>query len=132
LLSVGRFGSGRGSVFGISLYSIGNLRGEAPLNSRLGRWGEGGCAPPRKCRGVWGDAVSGGFGICFGSVGFAVKPYMKPTLLEALIGEENADRSSRSDRSDRSDGGRPGRCMRCGSIPAIDRPDLSLSQDVGK
>jgi len=73
---------------------MGNSRGEAPHNSRVGgSAGEGGRPPPQEMQGgSGGDAVppskinylmsvSVRFGICFGSVGFALKPYMKPTLL---------------------------------------------------
>ena len=57
---------------------MGSLRGEAPHNSRVG--GSGGDAvPPSKINYLM--SVSVRFGICFGSVGFALKPYMKPTLL---------------------------------------------------
>ena len=92
LLSVGRFGSGRGSVFRYSRYSMGSLRGEAPHNSRVGGSGGGRQpSPPGNAGGVWGEAVprskinclmsvSVRFGICVGSVGFALTPYMRPTL----------------------------------------------------
>ena len=92
LLSVGRFGAGRGSVFRYSLYSMGSLRGEAPHNSRVVGSGRRAAAlPPGNVGRSGGDAVppskinylmsvSVRFGICFGSVGLALKPYMKPTL----------------------------------------------------
>ena len=48
LLSVGRFGSGTGSVFRYSRYSMGSLRGGAPHNSRVGgSGGKGGGPPPQ-------------------------------------------------------------------------------------
>ena len=61
LLSVGRFGSGRGSVFRYSRYSMGSLRGEAPHNSRVGGAGgrEAAALPPQEMQGGsgGGDAV---------------------------------------------------------------------------
>ena len=83
LLSVGRFGSGRGSVFRYSWYSMGSLRREAPHNSRVGSLGEraaalspqesreGGVGRGPPCKINYLMSVSVRFGICFGSVGFA-------------------------------------------------------------
>jgi hypothetical protein len=92
LLSVGRFGYGRGLVFRYSRYSIGSLRGEAPHNSWVGEVRRGRRQPPpQEMQGeVWGRlgpqkinflmSVSVRIGTCFGSVGFAFKSYIKSSL----------------------------------------------------
>jgi len=73
--SVGRSGSGRGSVFRYSQYSMGTLRGEAHHNSWVG--GPGGRAAAlslRKCsRALRGDAVPPIKGYRFGSVFVSVR-----------------------------------------------------------
>ena len=74
-----------------------SLRGEAPHNSRVGEGLGGRRQPsPQEMQGglatAWGDAVppskinylmsvSVRLGICFGSVGIALKPNLKPTLV---------------------------------------------------
>ena len=76
-----------------SRYSMRSFRGEALHNSRVGGLevraaasppqemlvGLGGRSPPSKI--IYLMSVSVRFGICFGSAGFALKPYMKPTLI---------------------------------------------------
>ena len=57
LLLVGRFGSGSGSVFRYSRYSMGSLRGEAPHNSRVGGLGERRLSSPQEIQRGRGDAV---------------------------------------------------------------------------
>ena len=37
-------------------------------------------------------SVSVRFGICFGSVGFALKPYMKPTLMDEFFSQIDPDK----------------------------------------
>ena len=53
-------------------------RQPSPQEMRGGVWGA--AAPPGKINYLM--SVSVRFGICFGSVGFALKPYMKPTLVQ--------------------------------------------------
>ena len=75
--------------FGLSVFSVfdGEFEGRSPLQLA---GGGGGSPPPQDMQGGSGGppskinylmSVSVRFGICFGSVGFALKPYMKPTLL---------------------------------------------------
>jgi hypothetical protein len=73
---------------------MGSLRGEAPIIRGWGCLGagrqpahpgnaggvwEGRIAPPSKINYLMSASVR--LAICFGSVGFTLKPYMKPTLI---------------------------------------------------
>ena len=59
LLSVGRFGSGMGSAFRYSWYSMGSLRSEAPHSSRVeGSGGQGGSPPTQEMPGGLGGTPS--------------------------------------------------------------------------
>jgi hypothetical protein len=82
LLSVGRFGSGRGSVFWCSWYSMGSLRSEAFHNSWVEGLGGGRQPCPQEMQGGsegglrkidYLMSVSARLGICFGWAGFTYK-----------------------------------------------------------